>query len=493
MADCADCSPCGTGRNNLPLPGDPDLATVVLSARGTFSGIMVSWTWPASNSGAVAYTKIYRSTSSDFDSAVVLVPAAAGSMYFDQADVEEHTLYYYWIRLYSVNSTEGPVIGPAAATMSPLVADLIDQLEQQISESFLAQSLRERIDLIVDVSSSLSDEIQTRLFGEAIFSELLAGLGDNLQAVDTLLAEEVVQRVTGDNALVASINLSLAQSNDNAAAILEEQIVRANADSALAANITTLQAVANGHTASIQTLQIVTAGVNGLYAQWMVKTDVNGYVSGIGLYNTGATSDFIAHVDRFAIGSPSAPNRYPFIVTGGIAYLRNVMIQDAAIDSAKIASAAVGTLKLAGNAVTVPLTALASYSDSDEVDTSSQRVVHINADFGADSSAWPTAVIVMGVVQFLYKSGSGARTPQIFVTANTGTNSTSTANSASGIGADVNLDGGIGRSPLTTIAQYGAPTNRFMTYAVHAFAESPSGSMVLRYGIANLVVLGAKR
>lgn len=46
--------------------------------------------------------------------------------------------------------------------------------------------------------------------------------------------------------------------------------------------------------------------VDDLKAQYFVKTDVRGLVSGFALYNDGNISDFFVRADRFAVGSPSS-------------------------------------------------------------------------------------------------------------------------------------------------------------------------------------------
>jgi len=45
-----------------------------------------------------------------------------------------------------------------------------------------------------------------------------------------------------------------------------------------------------------------------------VKTDVNGHISGYGLYNTGTTSSFIVVADKFGIAAPGSPDKIPFTV-----------------------------------------------------------------------------------------------------------------------------------------------------------------------------------
>jgi hypothetical protein len=80
----------------------------------------------------------------------------------------------------------------------------------------------------------------------------------------------------------------------------------------------------------------------------MVKTDVNGYVSGFGLWSDENHSDFIVHADNFAVGKPpkvgtdpTVPVVYPFIIgdVNGetvIALNAKTLIPDAHITNAMI-------------------------------------------------------------------------------------------------------------------------------------------------------------
>jgi len=215
----------------------------------------------------------------------------------------------------------------------------------------------------------------------------------------------------------------------NAAAIQTESTTRANADSSLASQITTVQAVADlknrsyrqpsaptgTHTVgdlwfdtddsnkpyrwtglawdsiedpripanaiSIQTESTARANAdNSLFAQYTVKIDANGYVSGFGLASTVINaiplSDFIIRADRFSIASPSGPGITPIVpfvvntttqtingvsVPAGVymdaAFIKNgtitnAKIGNAAIDSVKIADAAIVSAKISDAAIT---------------------------------------------------------------------------------------------------------------------------------------------
>lgn len=57
-----------------------------------------------------------------------------------------------------------------------------------------------------------------------------------------------------------------------------------------------------------------TTTVGQLKGMYFVKTSVDGYVSGYGLYNTGATSEFIVLADKFMVVTPGKNPTVPFVV-----------------------------------------------------------------------------------------------------------------------------------------------------------------------------------
>lgn len=156
----------------------------------------------------------------------------------------------------------------------------------------------------------------------------------------------------------------------NAAAIVTEQNARASADSSLATSISALTSTVTNNnnllSASLQTEATTRASVDtGLLAQYTVKTDVNGYVSGFGLASTAnnaaATSSFAVRADTFYIANPAGPGvapAMPFIVRttattiNGVSvpvgvYMTDAFIQNGTITNAKIANLGVDNAKIA--------------------------------------------------------------------------------------------------------------------------------------------------
>lgn len=85
-----------------------------------------------------------------------------------------------------------------------------------------------------------------------------------------------------------------------------------------------------------------------LYAQYSIKTDVNGNVAGFGLANDGVTSDFTVLADRFSISAAAdtTNTNVPFIVTGGKVYINSALIAAASITEAEIENGAITNAKI---------------------------------------------------------------------------------------------------------------------------------------------------
>lgn len=272
-------------------------------ADGSFFGMVnLSWEPPQRRYGNHAFTRIYRSDVDSFGSASV-VGMEPGMFYSDMvrddALVVDDPLnlkgYYYWITFVSASNVEGPPNSPNGTFAQPLpdAAYLLGQLSGQLGESQLEQDLRARIDLIDGIAPG---------------------------SVNARIATERTERVEGDKAT--------------------------------AQLVTTLQTTVSGNTASIQ--QQATS-INGLSAQFTLKTDVNGYVAGFGAYNDGKTADFAVLADRFWIAQPGAASSAvkPFMVVGGKVYIDSAFIRDASIQEGKLGPITFGKIfDAAGNPVT---------------------------------------------------------------------------------------------------------------------------------------------
>lgn len=398
---------CGTGDWSGPKPGDPD-NNVSLHAVPAFGGIDVSWTYPSTNPHAVAHVLLYRGPT-NVREAAIQTAVVSGNRYYDR--LEEATLCFYWIKVVSINGTIGEWVGPASATSKTRTEGTIEDLSNEISKGILATELRNDIDRITLNYSELLSEIQNRVAGDKALSAALADLqagvtqavafvqnevntridGDNAlaQQVGVIAAlnaknasaiiNEATARVTADGALTTQVNALFAATGKNAAAVTAETTARTNADSALASQITTAQSTLNGQIASVQTglqtnINTVNGRVTAIGALYTAKVSVNGLVGGFGVYNDGTTIEAGFEVDRFWIGRTGQDKVLPFIVDNGVVYMNKARIRNADID----------TLKIAGNAVTVPTTT----SRYDQLPGVADGQNIISTDIWMDTSGW---------------------------------------------------------------------------------------------------------
>lgn len=248
LTACAECgglpNVCGTGGWSGPKPGDPamDVGSIFLTASPAVGGIALNWNYPSTNQAAVAHTKIYRNSSGDFAGAIQIA-FATGTGYLDR--MTDVNTFYYWIRLVSVNGTEGDLIGPASATSRAFKDDITDHLDGGIDDNHLAPDLRTEINRINLNYQEYLDEVDRRLSNNTAWQNALALVNQGLAEAVTVINTESYERIEGQNALAAQISiLGVANANANTA-ILTEREARVSADEALASDFIALNAVVN--------------------------------------------------------------------------------------------------------------------------------------------------------------------------------------------------------------------------------------------------------
>lgn len=118
----------------------------------------------------------------------------------------------------------------------------------------------------------------------------------------------------------------------------------------LATSLSQLSTKVDGNSAAIA---VQGTTLNGIQAEYSIKLDVNGMVSGIGLINTGSSSAISMNADMFYIGKAGAGGKKPFMVLtspqtiGGVTYPAGTWI-----DVALIANATIGTAHIADASIT---------------------------------------------------------------------------------------------------------------------------------------------
>ena len=273
--------------------GSKDLTTppspTGLKATAVFGTVLLSWNQSAVLN--ISFTEVYKSFTNDVTTAVLT--GTSSSQFFTDNAGANRTIFY-WVRTVSqaaVKSAWNGTAGTAVTTtLDPAV--IIQSLEGQVLESSLSQLLSTKI-------------------GDAY--EGSAGVGAKITA-------EKIARTTADSVLASSTNAVSARLNNIGGVTLEQNL-----------------------SASAST-------TGGLSAQYTVKIDANGHMSGFGLASTVVngtpSSAFIIRADKFAIVDPAATNNsltntpsadtVPFFVESGTVYIKSVFIKDASITNAKI-------------------------------------------------------------------------------------------------------------------------------------------------------------
>lgn len=273
----------------------------------------------------------------------------------------------------------GGIVIEGAGIGGKSVGEVIAGLTGQITESMLFKTLGERINwidkpggllaqvnehgsVIVTLQTETAQTLQIQIIHGKAIGDLEAGL----------VAEEAF-RLTNETALSEVLNTLWAAVTGSVALVQDGTLTKVNNFAALSSKWVQLQAEVFGSPGqpSIRTALSQEASVRAnrdgtLEAQYTIKIDQNGYVSGFGLASTARNStpvsEFIVRADRFAIGSPAGPGILdpivPFIVlttptvVDGVDVPAGVYIKDAFIQNATI-----DTLKIKGGAITETLVA----------------------------------------------------------------------------------------------------------------------------------------
>lgn len=313
-------------------------------------------------------------------------------------------------------------------------AESVLQLEQQtranadeaLSQSILLQGAR-----LDDAEAAIVSESTARATQDTALAQQLTQLAARVGSNEAQYSIDITNLVNADSALSQRINLQAAQWNadintkvtaaqqsittayanaDSAlsqridtlsaqvgtggwtAAMQTEQTVRANADKALGQRIDTITAGYDGKFVTIQ--QTMTAQGNtltGLSAQYTIRIDNRGKISGFGLASDPyGNSEFAVNADRFLIAHPGGDERI-FEVVSGQVRIRQAVIDRATINGAQIYDLTIGTNKIALNSVTVTHFAQrtsAMYGNGSYYDALSYTV---NAPYECDLNIWVSA------------------------------------------------------------------------------------------------------
>ena len=177
-------------------------------------------------------------------------------------------------------------------------------------------------------------------------------------ALSSSIASEATTRSNADGALSLRIDQISARAEDAIARITTEQTVRANADTANANQLITLQSNLNGTNGGLALVQQqITTTSNRLgvvEGKWVLTVQGGTDIAGMSIASGGGTSAMVFQAGALAFRNPGNGGAdYLMEFVGGVLRVRAAMIGTANINSAHIQDLAVGTNKIAVNAVTV--------------------------------------------------------------------------------------------------------------------------------------------
>jgi len=278
--------------------------------------------------------------------------------------------YFYRIAAYDAfGPTE--LLPTPVQTFKTTFLDIEAIADGVLGDSKLIPALKERIDLI-DADEFVADSVNARI--NHLREDVFEGENGLPAAMAKIIAIDDVS-ATSTSANAKSLYELKAQVNDPEtglpvalAQIDELNNTSASSTSALAQYARQLRSrMDNVGGVTLEQAMETQADINGtLGGQYTVKmeTDAGGttYAAGFGLAMNsdgtpgGTSSEFIVRVDKFAVIHPLHQNLRPFTI-GTV----NGQPGKVIIDSAIIGDANIGTLKINGDAVTVPITATQSW------------------------------------------------------------------------------------------------------------------------------------
>lgn len=218
-------------------------------------------------------------------------------------------------------------------------------------------------------------------------------------AAGTASAASVSAKLVAESASATASGYS-ATAAASATAANDSSVAAASTVSGLTARLNN----AGGTGVTVEEAYSVAAGdISGLEAQYSVKIDNNGHVSGFGLASVEVDgvpeSAFVIRADKFAIVDPASTannttntpsaDSIPFGVTSGVVYIKSAAIEDASITAAKIGSINADTIttgsmsanKIIGGTIDASQVTVAGVSPSFEIKSASTGArMEIKAD-----------------------------------------------------------------------------------------------------------------
>lgn len=258
----------------------------------------------------------------------------------------------------------------------------IQTKQETLATSQLAQASKVEVLQVRmgEATASIQSEITARATADSAQASRIDTLAVKVDQNTAAIQNEQYVRATADSAQAGRIDTLTVKVDQNTAAIQTESNARADALGSLAVKVDTVTAKANDTSATVQNVSTAVASINGdLSAMQTIKTQIvtggRTIIAGIGVgvnSKNGVTeSQVLLSAQRVAIIDESSGTlQTPFVVQGGQVFINQAFIGDAYVD----------TLKIAGNAVSIPVgMSAASYTASVTVSLDGDYPVFVQA------------------------------------------------------------------------------------------------------------------
>lgn len=199
---------------------------------------------------------------------------------------------------------------------------------------------------IEGVQADLTQNYVTAVSQASALASLETSLSAQIGAVSADLSQNYYTLAEVDSAIAAVQTTLQSQIGAVSASLSANYYTAAQTNSAISAQTSSLTTAVGNLTTTVNSVQSSVDGVRGTYG---IEINNNGHIRGFGLISDlvdgNVVSQFTVVADEFrVVHSDGGALTTPFTVLGGQTFIKDALI----------GNAAVGTLQIAGNAVTVP-------------------------------------------------------------------------------------------------------------------------------------------
>lgn len=293
VSQWAEISYRSTGTTTGPKP------VANLRAKGGQNSVLVSWTIP--QDALAGYYEVWMSDEGE-DETTARLMAKIYADNFLVSGLDASTPYWFWVRTVSIVGQAGEMVGPVGAVTEAIKPP--DIPDGTLDESKLSNLLQQKIRQSSRAIESLSDAVIHNAINVA----------ESREETDGALAEAKLTlgaAITENKEAIAEARLELNTKIDAAESHITSVQQSVTTLSGTFTNVTTqLQSQINEHYAELELTASTVVTLDGTVESLLtLRTDVNGHISGFGLSNNGARSDFAVVADRFLIVGPNDTGR----------------------------------------------------------------------------------------------------------------------------------------------------------------------------------------